>query len=105
MQICVVKADDPPLELPTIPTSFSEVWDIFSRNTKEQSVSEPAKVVEEQVIVEQSDDYNNAIDPVAIVTQAHDEASQPECHFSNSSVPNPHEENSKQTLENPNTNP
>lgn len=52
----VVKADDPPLELPKIPSSLNEVWDKITGATKqEKSVSEPElptiQVNDEDVIV------------------------------------------------------
>lgn len=50
-----MKADDPPLELPKIPTNFSEVWNMMTGLTKEQSVSDKAAKVEEKVMPNDDD--------------------------------------------------
>lgn len=54
----IVKVDDPPLELPKMPTNITEVWDMITGTTKGESVSDKeAMKVDEKV----NEDGNNNI--------------------------------------------
>lgn len=90
-----MKKDDPPLELPSVPKSFSEVWDLVAGLSKTKSVSEFPPPTEEEVImnelIEQTE-LQADIDPFVIVSQAHEEAIHENCHCPVGVCLNPHDE-------------
>lgn len=63
--ILLVKADDPPLELPKMPASFTELWDLISGSNKEKSVSEPELKQTEQVIQVENEKISTAPTPAS----------------------------------------
>lgn len=95
MIVILVKKDDPPLELPSLPQSFSEAWDLVSGANKLKSVSEFPPPTEEEVIMNELIEQTELqidIDPFVIISQAHEEAIHEKCHCPVGVCLNPHDE-------------
>lgn len=96
VQMFIVKEGEPALQLPSlpkIPSSFTELWSSISGTEKSSTatsanndnliqpiVTEPKIEAEVNEVKNLEGSEKSFVDPLALVTQVHEEASSNECH-------------------------